>query len=141
MVDAALLLFFCLQVKEHRYVLGNEACRPIIIDTLRFLYDLEMIGHQSCEVVTPEIARPRIPHEVMFAIGGWSGGSPTAVIETYDTRADRWIKVRLEASRWTDTPSRSWRIYIPGPSHIPSLSTEQTHYAILRAQSPCLYSS
>lgn len=31
--------------------------------------------------------------KVLFAIGGWSGGSPTAFIETYDTRADRWIKV------------------------------------------------
>lgn len=45
------------------------------------------------EVVTPEIARPRVPHEILFAIGGWSGGSPTNFIETYDTRADRWVKV------------------------------------------------
>lgn len=44
-------------------------------------------------MITPEIARPRVPHEVLFAIGGWSGGSPTNFIETYDTRADRWVKV------------------------------------------------
>lgn len=30
--------------------------------------------------------RPRIPHEILFAIGGWSAGSPTSFIETYDTR-------------------------------------------------------
>ena len=36
----------------------------------------------------------RVPHEILFAIGGWSGGSPTNFIETYDTRADRWVKVR-----------------------------------------------
>lgn len=53
-----------------------------------------MITQKTGEVATPEIARPRVPHEVLFAIGGWSGGSPTNFIETYDTRADRWVKVR-----------------------------------------------
>lgn len=37
------------------------------------------------------IARPRVPHEILFVVGGWSGGSPTNIVETYDTRADRWI--------------------------------------------------
>ncbi|PSN47135.1 Kelch-like protein 10 [Blattella germanica] len=67
----------------------ENACRPIIIETLKFLYDLEMITQKDGEVPTPEIARPRVPHEILFAIGGWSGGSPTNFIETYDTRADR----------------------------------------------------
>nr|CAH7722298.1 unnamed protein product [Callosobruchus chinensis] len=83
--------FFLERVKEHPYVSGSEESRPMIIETLKFLYDLEMITHR--EVVTPEIARPRVPHEILFAIGGWSGGSPTNFIETYDTRADRWVKV------------------------------------------------
>lgn len=43
--------------------------------------------------MTPELARPRLPHEVLFVIGGWSGGNPTNRIETYDSRADRWINV------------------------------------------------
>nr|CAH7722300.1 unnamed protein product [Callosobruchus chinensis] len=85
--------FFLERVKEHPYVSGSEESRPMIIETLKFLYDLEMITHRDGEVVTPEIARPRVPHEILFAIGGWSGGSPTNFIETYDTRADRWVKV------------------------------------------------
>lgn len=85
--------FFLENVKDHPYVVGNDACRPIIIETLKFLYDLEMITQKDGEVPTPEIARPRVPHEILFAIGGWSGGSPTNYIETYDTRADRWIPV------------------------------------------------
>ncbi|KAJ8967473.1 hypothetical protein NQ314_002787 [Rhamnusium bicolor] len=116
--------FFLERVKEHPYVSSCEESRPMIIETLKFLYDLEMITHRTIrvvvpitdstfspnnymngsqfliiwsprdgEVVTPEIARPRVPHEVLFAIGGWSGGSPTNFIETYDTRADRWVKV------------------------------------------------
>ncbi|KAL1498288.1 hypothetical protein ABEB36_009109 [Hypothenemus hampei] len=98
--------FFLERVKDHPYVAGCEASRPMIIETLKFLYDLEMITHSANgsqflliwsprdgEVVTPEIARPRVPHEILFAMGGWSGGSPTNFIETYDTRADRWVKV------------------------------------------------
>ena len=88
--------FFLENVKDHPYVVGNDACRPIIIETLKFLYDLEMITQKDGEVPTPEIARPRVPHEILFAIGGWSGGSPTNYIETYDTRADRWIPVVLD---------------------------------------------
>jgi len=85
--------YFMEHVKDHPYVHGHEDCRPIVIETLRFLYDLEVITERDGEIPTPSIARPRIPHEVLFAIGGWSGGSPTNYIETYDTRADRWIRV------------------------------------------------
>ena len=87
--------FFLEKVKDHPYVVGNEACRPIIIETLKFLYDLEMITQKDGEVPTPEIAWPRVPHEILFAIGGWSGAAATNAIETYDTRADRWVKVGL----------------------------------------------
>lgn len=63
-----------------------------MIETIKFLYDLDMEEGRDVDLTNP-IARPRVPHEVMFVIGGWSGGSPTNVIETYDTRADRWITV------------------------------------------------
>lgn len=85
--------YFLERVKDHPLVTSNDSCRPIIIDTLKFLYDLETIQEANGEVLTPEVARPRIPHEILFAIGGWSGGSPTNAIESYDTRADRWIVV------------------------------------------------
>jgi kelch-like protein 10 len=35
-------------------------------------------------LVQNPIARPRIPHEILFVCGGWSGGSPTSAIELYD---------------------------------------------------------
>ncbi|XP_043277025.1 kelch-like protein 10 isoform X2 [Venturia canescens] len=88
--------FFLEKVKDHPYVTGNEACRPIIIETLKFLYDLEMITQKHGEVPTPEIARPRVPHEILFAMCGWIGNSATSYMETYDTRADRWVQVREE---------------------------------------------
>ncbi|KAK8786872.1 hypothetical protein V5799_023357 [Amblyomma americanum] len=84
--------FFVEKIKSHKFVSDNESCRPLVIDTLRFLYDLDVVVHND-EVPTPVFARPRIPHEVMFVIGGWMAGGPTAYIESYDTKADRWIKV------------------------------------------------
>lgn len=38
--------FFLERVKDHPYVAGCEESRPMIIETLKFLYDLEMITHR-----------------------------------------------------------------------------------------------
>ena len=76
----------------HPYIKDNEQCRPVVIETLKFLYDLDMDDDREVDLSHP-LARPRVPHEVLFAVGGWSGGSPTNIIETYDTRADRWISI------------------------------------------------
>lgn len=95
--------FFLEKVKDHPYVTGNEACRPIIIETLKFLYDLEMITQKHGEVPTPEIARPRVPHEILFAICGWIGSGATSYMETYDTRADRWVQVFFQTIQITKT--------------------------------------
>ncbi|XP_077512183.1 kelch-like protein 10 [Amblyomma americanum] len=86
--------FFIEKIKACKYVAEDEACRPLVIDTLRFLYDLDVMVH-NVEVPTPLFARPRIPHEMMFVVGGWMAGGPTAYIESYDTKADRWIKVDI----------------------------------------------
>lgn len=61
-----------------------------MIEALKFLYDLDMDDSKEVDLSNP-ISRPRVPYELMFVVGGWSGGSPTNSIETYDTRADRWI--------------------------------------------------
>ena len=61
-----------------------------MIETLKFLYDLDMDDKKEVDMNNP-IAKPRVPYEILFVIGGWSGGSPTNMVETYDTRADRWV--------------------------------------------------
>lgn len=38
-----------------------------------------------------EMSLPRVPHQIVFAIGGWTAGTPTNSLETYDIRADRWF--------------------------------------------------
>jgi kelch-like protein 10 len=56
------------------------------------MYDLQLTSNMT-DSIAPTLARPRYPFEVLFAIGGWSGGSPTAIIETYDTKSDRWTRI------------------------------------------------
>ena len=36
--------------------------------------------------------RPRIPHELIVVVGGWSGERPTNSIECFDSRANQWLK-------------------------------------------------
>ncbi|CAF1030044.1 unnamed protein product [Adineta steineri] len=84
--------FFIEKVKCHPYIVNNEACKPLVIDTLKYLYELDVDTYQDSLVQNP-IARPRVPHEILFVCGGWSGGSPTSAIELYDTRADKWIQL------------------------------------------------
>ena len=84
------------QVKNHKYIIGLDEARPIIKDTMAFLYDLEIVNSKTAVSLTPHLAMPRLPHEVLFAIGGWSEGLPQKYIETYDTRADRWVRVANE---------------------------------------------
>ncbi len=53
---------------------------------MNFVLFGELISFSKDLVVQNPIARPRIPHEILFVCGGWSGGSPTAAIELYDVR-------------------------------------------------------
>lgn len=117
------------EVKEHPYVLQCDDAKPLIVETFKFMYDLDIMNPSSGEVftyylsllfpslslsslrsnlyvpfrmpfpkklTTPPLAMPRLPHEVIFAIGGWSGGTSKGCIETYDTRADRWVNIPAE---------------------------------------------
>ncbi|CAI9722647.1 10 [Octopus vulgaris] len=47
---------------------------------------------EAVDISHVSLPTARIPNQILFVIGGWSGGSPTGIIETYDIRADRWIE-------------------------------------------------
>ncbi|XP_072212513.1 kelch-like protein 10 [Excalfactoria chinensis] len=83
---------FMNKVKTHDYVKDNNECKPIIISTLTAMYNLNTNNPLLSDRINP-LARPRLPYSILFAIGGWSGGSPTNAIETYDARADKWVNV------------------------------------------------
>lgn len=63
-----------------------KACQKILspVNTYLTEKDSEQNGGEI-DLKNP-LARPRVPHEILFAIGGWSAGSPTNFVETYDTR-------------------------------------------------------
>uniref|UniRef100_A0A8C3K1D9 BTB domain-containing protein n=1 Tax=Calidris pygmaea TaxID=425635 RepID=A0A8C3K1D9_9CHAR len=86
--------YFMKNVKMHDYVRDNEDCKGLIRNALTEMYNLDMHSPSSSE-----LTRPRLPCTILFAIGGWSGGSPTNAIETYDSRADQWVNVTCEQER------------------------------------------
>ncbi|KYN13828.1 PREDICTED: kelch-like protein 10 isoform X1 [Trachymyrmex cornetzi] len=85
---------------SHKYFINNiinwklvekdEACQQILFPVNAYLTEQELKQNGEIDLKNP-IARPRVPYEILFAIGGWSAGSPTSFVETYDTRADRWF--------------------------------------------------
>lgn len=85
-------IFFTHNVVQNPYVHENNECRAIIESVNTFFRDCNRLQFITDEVQTPKFAQPRIPHDIVFAIGGWSIGSPTAVVESYDSRADRWMR-------------------------------------------------
>nr|XP_042903275.1 kelch-like protein 10 [Parasteatoda tepidariorum] len=85
--------YFIENIHVHPYLENNEACKDIVRETLEFWCDFDTIIQKEDEVRMPFLATPRIPHSILFAFGGWSGGSPTNLIETFDTKADRWINI------------------------------------------------
>jgi kelch-like protein 10 len=78
--------------KFYSYATGNEECSLIIMDPLKFLYDLEMKTQKGGKMSYREFSLPCIPLEMLFATEGWRENRPVNYIQTYDTRADRRVK-------------------------------------------------
>ncbi|VVD04922.1 unnamed protein product [Leptidea sinapis] len=73
-------------------------CQEALYPAVVFLTLLDSRPDTEADLNDP-LARPRIPYEVLFAVGGWSAGSPTSFVETYDTRADRWfLSIHMDLS-------------------------------------------
>ncbi|CAG5134203.1 unnamed protein product [Candidula unifasciata] len=85
------------KVKSHRLIKNNNEVKQLISDTEAFLAELDKSEEPDFDMSLP-FARPRVPHEILFVIGGWSGGRPIKMVETYDTRADRWVVCKAEDS-------------------------------------------
>ncbi|XP_071943801.1 kelch-like protein 10 [Antedon mediterranea] len=88
--------YFMNNVKANEYVRENDLTKPIIIQTLNYTYNFDTTSATSGP--SQVISRPRLPYKLLYAIGGWSGGSPTNTVECYDTRADRWSIIDTENS-------------------------------------------
>ncbi|OCT57730.1 kelch-like protein 10 [Xenopus laevis] len=85
-------------VQEHEYVKLSGPCQSLITNALRLRYSLNMNGPSASDFKNP-LTRPRLPYNILFAIGGWSGRSPTSAIEVYDVQADRWTEFEGHSPR------------------------------------------
>lgn len=63
-----------------------KACQQILLPVNTYLTEQDAKQNNGEIDLKNPLARPRIPYEILFAIGGWSAGSPTSFVETYDTR-------------------------------------------------------
>jgi kelch-like protein 10 len=71
-------------VRDKPYVARNYECHNLIQNVINSWQSLEMVTEKA------EFARPRIPHEILFAVGGRLSNRD---IQIYDIRANRWIEV------------------------------------------------
>jgi kelch-like protein 10 len=85
--------YFYTNVITHNYVVENEECYTITKDMLMLQCGIGAVSQESIQKSLPDYARARIPHDILFVIGGWIAGEPTNNIETYDTRLDRWMTI------------------------------------------------
>ncbi|XP_012732750.2 kelch-like protein 10 [Fundulus heteroclitus] len=79
-------------VKESELVKTSPECRAILFQTLNPILDhTRKTSYKSS--VCPSLAKPRVAPALLLAIGGWSDGSPTSLIEAFDARTDGWVEV------------------------------------------------
>ncbi|XP_043287377.1 kelch-like protein 10 isoform X2 [Venturia canescens] len=101
--------YFTHNVLAWKCISDNDEChKKILFPANSYLADQEhrqkkaSIGPNEIDLRNP-LTRPRIPYEILFAVGGWIAESPTSFVEIYDTRADKWF-----LSSNTDSTPRSY---------------------------------
>ncbi|XP_077500847.1 uncharacterized protein LOC144111423 isoform X2 [Amblyomma americanum] len=72
-------------------MLDDVDCRAVLEPVHGLLDQMELHEGQRMINLTHPMLRPRIPRDVLFVIGGWSNGSATNLVESYDCRANRWL--------------------------------------------------
>ncbi|KAL1481994.1 hypothetical protein MTO96_034093 [Rhipicephalus appendiculatus] len=72
-------------------MLDDVDCRAVLEPVHGLLEQLEVHEGPRMINLTHPMLRPRIPRDVLFVIGGWSNGSATNLVESYDCRANRWL--------------------------------------------------
>uniref|UniRef100_UPI003AAAE9EE kelch-like protein 10 n=1 Tax=Centroberyx gerrardi TaxID=166262 RepID=UPI003AAAE9EE len=86
--------YFLNNAKKNTLVKESAECNPIITNVQRAIYDFTISRQSNSADVHNPLTRPRLPHAVLLAVGGWSSGvGPIDSIEAYDPRADRWVNV------------------------------------------------
>lgn len=87
--------YFEERVQMHPYVMKHmPECSDFLRLSYDFLQQMEAINDASMLNLRHPFIIPRIPNDVLFTVGGWSAGCPITYFESYDTRADRWYRLK-----------------------------------------------
>ncbi|XP_030597413.1 kelch-like protein 10 [Archocentrus centrarchus] len=85
-------------VLSNELVSSNSECRSMAVEATRAIRDIRSSRPGESGFYHP-LARPRLPHSILLAIGGWRGIDRTTIIEAYDYRADRWLNITNNLER------------------------------------------
>ncbi|XP_049771594.1 kelch-like protein 10 [Schistocerca cancellata] len=88
-------------VLNNEYLRRSETLQKKLQSTCEHLKNIQR--ESAKKYFDFDVARPRIPYGIIFAIGGWSDGAPTNFMETYDSRTDRWY-----SSNFVDSLARAY---------------------------------
>ncbi|XP_054713868.1 kelch-like protein 10 [Uloborus diversus] len=84
--------FYERNIQSHPFLVMNDDCLQILIQTSQLFLDMKNGDPRQPMVdLHHPFLRPRIPYEIIFVMGGWSAGSATNVVETYDVKCGRWF--------------------------------------------------
>ncbi|XP_076229001.1 uncharacterized protein LOC116426173 isoform X1 [Nomia melanderi] len=83
--------FFTNNILTWKIIEEDRLCQQVLTEADAYLTEQESEQNGVEIDLKNPLTCPRIPYEILFAIGGWSAGAPTNFVETYDTRADRWF--------------------------------------------------
>uniref|UniRef100_A0A665UHI1 Kelch-like protein 10 n=1 Tax=Echeneis naucrates TaxID=173247 RepID=A0A665UHI1_ECHNA len=83
-------------VNDNEVVKASEECRRILLKTIDVMLDVRAKSFSN-SIVYDHLVCPRLPPQILLAIGGWTGGHPSCHFETYNVRAERWVSIINEA--------------------------------------------
>ncbi|XP_055947138.1 kelch-like protein 10 [Argiope bruennichi] len=84
--------FFEDHIWSNELISRNEDCHGILYQASQLFADLQNgDSPQTVYDLHHPFLRPRVPNEIIFVMGGWSAGSATNIMETYDCKTQRWF--------------------------------------------------
>ncbi|XP_067122566.1 kelch-like protein 10 [Centruroides vittatus] len=110
--------YFLENVKLNKYVCNDSNCCSVIIEANRCLFDLDAKMPEGNCIKCELQKTPRLPHGVVFAIGGWRDQNAINLIETYDIKTDSWMilptKYQVSPRAYHKCAVVGYKIYILG---------------------------
>lgn len=94
-----LIKYFVEKVKDYLYVKDNDFCKLIIIEILKYLYDLEMLEDKISDG-SFFLVKFCLLYEILFVIGGWSCLFFMNIVEIYDICVDCWMICDVVDKGW-----------------------------------------